>query len=184
MYESYWRLKQKPFENAADPRFYYPAESHQAALLKLRYAIENRRGGALLAGVSGSGKTLLVNMMRTMLGDDFGPFIHLVFPQMPTADLMAYLAEEFDGPGGPASAAGVQESVRRIGRALTTMAGQEDIAPVLFGEAGRPTVLGAATLAVLGLQADEETGEVVPAVLRMSGAVLDDNMTGEGKIPS
>ena len=58
MYETYWRLTQKPFENAADPRFYYPAESHQAALLKLRYAIENRRGAALLAGPSGSGKTL------------------------------------------------------------------------------------------------------------------------------
>ena len=56
MYEAYWRLTQKPFENAADPRFYYPAESHQAALLKLRYAIENHRGAALLAGPSGVGQ--------------------------------------------------------------------------------------------------------------------------------
>ena len=56
MYETYWRLTQKPFENAADPRFYYPAESHQAALLKLRYTIENRRGAALLAGPSGMGQ--------------------------------------------------------------------------------------------------------------------------------
>ena len=67
MYESYWRLTRKPFENAADPRFYYPAESHQAALLKLRYAIENRRGAALLAGPSGSGKTLLTTMLRGTL---------------------------------------------------------------------------------------------------------------------
>ena len=64
MYETYWRLKQKPFENAADPRFYYPAESHQAALLKLRYAIENRRGAGLLVGPSGSGKTLVTTMLR------------------------------------------------------------------------------------------------------------------------
>ena len=64
MYESYWKLNQKPFENCSDPRFYYPGESHQAALLKLRYAIENRRGGALLAGPCGSGKTLLVGMLR------------------------------------------------------------------------------------------------------------------------
>ena len=35
MYESYWQLSQKPFENSADPRFYYPGEAHQAALLKL-----------------------------------------------------------------------------------------------------------------------------------------------------
>ena len=47
MYETYWQLEQKPFENCADPRFYYPGESPQAALLKLRYAVENRRGGAL-----------------------------------------------------------------------------------------------------------------------------------------
>ena len=73
MYETYWRLKQKPFENAADPRFYYPAESHQAALLKLRYAIENRRGAGLLAGPSGSGKTLVTTMLRGMLGEQFRP---------------------------------------------------------------------------------------------------------------
>src|SRR3954447_1250069 len=75
-------------------------------------------------------------------------------------------------------------SFARIGRALTTVAGQEDIAPVLFGEAGRPTVLGAATLAVLGLQADEARGEVVAAVLRMSAAVVDGNMMGEGNTSS
>ena len=45
MYETYWQLQQKPFENCADPRFYYPGESPQAALLKLRYAVENHRGG-------------------------------------------------------------------------------------------------------------------------------------------
>ena len=30
MYETYWQLKQKPFDNTADPRFYYPGEAHQA----------------------------------------------------------------------------------------------------------------------------------------------------------
>ncbi len=30
MYESYWQLRQKPFENCADPRFYYPGQPHQA----------------------------------------------------------------------------------------------------------------------------------------------------------
>jgi len=118
MYESYWQLQQKPFENTADPRFYYPGEPHQAALLKLRYAIENRRGGALLAGVSGSGKTLAANMLPGMLGKAFSPFVHLVFPQMSTAELLAYLAGELDGSSTAAAAAGVDESVRRIERFL------------------------------------------------------------------
>jgi general secretion pathway protein A len=117
MYESHWQLRQKPFENNADPQFYYPGESHQAALLKLRYAVENRRGGALLAGASGSGKTLLANMLQTMLGEGFAPFVHLVFPQMATAELLAYLADELDGSRTPAPA-GVHESVLRIERVL------------------------------------------------------------------
>ena len=97
MYETYWRLKQKPFENAADPRFYYPGESHQAALLKLRYAVENRRGAALLAGPSGAGKTLLTTMLRGMLGEHSPPSSTWCFRRCPTAELLAYLADELDG---------------------------------------------------------------------------------------
>lgn len=114
MYESYWQLNAKPFENSADPRFYFPSESHQAALLKLRYAIENRRGGALLTGESGSGKTLLAAMLRQMLGENLSPFVHLVFPQMSTTDLLAYLAAELDGSKVASNGHRVQESVRRI----------------------------------------------------------------------
>jgi predicted aspartyl protease len=52
---------------------------------------------------------------------------------------------------------------RQLGHALTTVAGLEDIAPVIFGEPGEPTVVGAATLAVLALRADDQTQRVVPA---------------------
>ena len=73
MYESYWQLDQKPFENTADPQFYFPGETHQAALLKLRYAVENRRGGALLSGAAGTGKTFLLSMLRQSLGETYAP---------------------------------------------------------------------------------------------------------------
>jgi type II secretory pathway predicted ATPase ExeA len=134
MYESYWRLKQKPFENSADPRFYWPGESHQAALLKLRYAIENRRGGALLAGSSGTGKTLLAGMLRQMLGQQFTPFVHLVFPQMSTSELLGYLADELDG-STEASGGGVRESIRRIERFLADNTEQGCHAVVVVDEA-------------------------------------------------
>jgi hypothetical protein len=49
----------------------------------------------------------------------------------------------------------------QLGRALTTVAGVEDLAPVLFGEPGTPTVLGAATLAILLLEADLEAQQIV-----------------------
>lgn len=119
MYESYWQLERKPFDNNSDPRFYFPDESRQAALLKLRYAIENRRGGALLAGPSGTGKTLVVGMLRAMLGEGFAPFIHLVFPQMSAEQLLAYLAGELTGSGDLEDTPCVQQSIRQIERYLT-----------------------------------------------------------------
>jgi general secretion pathway protein A len=114
MYENYWQLRQKPFEPGSDTKFYYPGESHQAALLKLRYAIENRRGGALLAGPTGVGKTLLANMLREMLGETFKPFVQIVYPQMSTPELLAYLADELEGKTGDFNTPSVQSSIQRI----------------------------------------------------------------------
>jgi len=135
MYESYWQLQQKPFENCCDPRFYYPGESHQAALLKLRYAIENQRGGALLAGPSGSGKTLLVCMLRAMLDEQYTPFVHLVFPQMSSDQLLAYLAGELCGTPQANGTPTVHESVRRIEHFLAENVRQGRHAVVVLDEA-------------------------------------------------
>ena len=79
MYESYWGLRAKPFENNSNEDFYYPSETHQAAMLKLRYAIENRRDGAVLTGAPGLGKSLLIRMMYRMLPETITPRVHLVF---------------------------------------------------------------------------------------------------------
>ncbi|HWC91430.1 MAG TPA: AAA family ATPase [Pirellulales bacterium] len=112
MYEAYWQLERKPFEPGVDVGAYYPGEAHQAALLKLRYAIECRSGGALLAGAGGSGKTMLVRLLAERMPEEFQPFVHLVFPQMSAAELLAWLAAEFEhrAPG----AAATDDSVRRI----------------------------------------------------------------------
>jgi type II secretory pathway predicted ATPase ExeA len=135
MYEAYWRLKQKPFENAVDPQFYYPGEAHQAALLKLRYAIENRCGAGMLAGPSGSGKTLLVMLLRGMLGEQYAPFVHMVFPQFSSADLLSYLADELTGPRPDDGPSSVQASVRRIERFLADNAANGRHAVVAIDEA-------------------------------------------------
>jgi type II secretory pathway predicted ATPase ExeA len=135
MYESYWRLKEKPFENSSDARFYYPGETHQAALLKLRYAAESRCGGALLAGPSGAGKSLITAMLPGILGEVFSPFVRLVFPQMSTAELLAYVAEELDGDDSAGAAPGVQASIRRIERFLAANAEQGRHAVIAIDEA-------------------------------------------------
>src|SRR5688572_13712190 len=97
MYSSYWQLDAMPFECTSDARFYYPGESHQGALLKLRYAIENRREAALLVGPAGLGKTLLVSTLARQLSVSSQPLAHIVFPQMPPDQLLAYIADELTG---------------------------------------------------------------------------------------
>jgi general secretion pathway protein A len=114
MYKAYWQLNSRPFENCTDARFYYPSDVHQGALLKLRYAVENERGAALLAGLAGTGKTLLVNSLRRQLAECFSPFVHLVFPQMASSELLAYLAAEIGALPNPSAAVPVDESVRRL----------------------------------------------------------------------
>ena len=55
MYERYWQLDRPAFESDFDPEFYFPARSHQGALLKLRFALDhhvNLRPGRLYPGVS------------------------------------------------------------------------------------------------------------------------------------
>ena len=61
----------------------------------------------------------------------------------------------------------------RLGRALVTVAGVEDLAPVLFVEAGEPTVIGATTLALLMLQPDETNETLVQVIGRPPSAVAE-----------
>jgi len=70
MYEEFWGLKEKPFENSPDPRYLFPADEHQSALETLGYAVYERKGGALLTGDYGCGKTLLIRVLVRRLIDD------------------------------------------------------------------------------------------------------------------
>jgi len=130
MYEAYWGLDTKPFEPTSDPRFYYPGEAHQGALLKLRYVLESRRGGALLTGAAGLGKTLLVQSLFRQLPESLAPRVHLVFPQLPPDQLLSYLADELTNERPRAGETSLHQCVRRIQTALTEI-----------HEAGRHAVL-------------------------------------------
>lgn len=58
-YTGYWTLRAAPFDNVPDPRFYVPSPQHEAALQRLRYGIQGRKGIMMLTGEIGCGKTLL-----------------------------------------------------------------------------------------------------------------------------
>jgi len=177
MYEAYWELQTRPFENCADPRYYYPSEVHQGALLKMRYAVENVRGAALLAGESGSGKTLVINSLRKMLAEKFRPFVHLVFPQMSARELLAYMAHELGAAASPVSAS-VDETVFALKRFLNENAAHGRHAVVAVDEAQLLLDSGALETMrlLLNFETDDQPGltlllvgqpAILPALARM-----------------
>jgi type II secretory pathway predicted ATPase ExeA len=112
LYEAHFGLSPRPFGDSTRPESYVAVPSHDAALRRLRYGLEHGRGPALLSGPPGTGKTLLA---RTLARDLNASATHLVFPALPAAELLAYLADELNAPPGPAGPAG---SLRRVRRAL------------------------------------------------------------------
>jgi general secretion pathway protein A len=69
MYLDYWHLKEKPFENNWDLRFYYFAEQHQEMLSRLLYTVRERRQGVIFSGRYGSGKSLILRMFLKKMID-------------------------------------------------------------------------------------------------------------------
>ena len=62
-YMGYWAFRVSPFDNVPDPRSYAPSPQHEAALQRLRYGIQGRKGIIVLTGEIGCGKTMLVRRL-------------------------------------------------------------------------------------------------------------------------
>src|SRR4051812_19559793 len=58
-YETYFRLREKPFSLSPNPRFFYNAASHSTAFGDLLAGIRRREGILALTGEVGTGKTTL-----------------------------------------------------------------------------------------------------------------------------
>lgn len=69
MYRVHWELKELPFENVPDPRFFYASDKHQEALMRLLYAVHSRKGAAMLTGGVGCGKTVLSRILFSHLSE-------------------------------------------------------------------------------------------------------------------
>jgi type II secretory pathway predicted ATPase ExeA len=67
MYFEHWDLPEKPFESAPDARYYYRSATHESALAQLQYAATNRLGAAMMWGPAGSGKSLMLDLVRRSL---------------------------------------------------------------------------------------------------------------------
>lgn len=68
-YLEYYGLAEHPFSNVVDNRFYYNSPQHSSALVKLKYAIDTKKGLAVVIGDIGAGKTTLARWLLEELDE-------------------------------------------------------------------------------------------------------------------
>ncbi len=70
MYESFYGLKEKPFNLNPDPDYLYMSRVHEMACVHLEYAIAENKGFVIITGEIGSGKTTLINHLLRKIPED------------------------------------------------------------------------------------------------------------------
>jgi len=68
-YLDFYRLKDYPFSNFVDNRFYYNTKQHSEILLRLKYAVDTMKGLVVVLGDIGTGKTTLARRMLDELDE-------------------------------------------------------------------------------------------------------------------
>ena len=103
MYEAYWGLKEKPFQNTPDPRFLYHSPQHEEALSRMTYAIQERVGATLLTGTFGCGKTILAySLLKTLVGEKY-KVAYVANPRLNEVDLLRMIVHHLGNTNPPSS---------------------------------------------------------------------------------
>jgi type II secretory pathway predicted ATPase ExeA len=67
MYTHHWGLRESPFRGSLDPGYYFNSPSHDEALARLNFLVDNQRRLGVMQGASGSGKSLLLEVCARQL---------------------------------------------------------------------------------------------------------------------
>jgi general secretion pathway protein A len=70
MYESFYGLKEKPFNLLPDPEYLFMSQGHENVYTHLEYAIAENKGFVVITGEIGSGKTTLINFLLNRIGQN------------------------------------------------------------------------------------------------------------------
>ena len=105
MYEAYWGLREPPFDNAPNPKFFYLSPEHEEALMRLVYAVRHRKGCGMLTGEYGCGKTTLSRALIHRLAAERYEIALLTNPGATPVDLLRevlyQLGDEVKDSGRP-----------------------------------------------------------------------------------
>jgi type II secretory pathway predicted ATPase ExeA len=94
MYEEFYNLALKPFSKTPDPRFLYLSRTHEEALARLQYAVEEKEL-VVLTGEIGCGKTTLTRALIDSLGEKYRVML-IINPRLTPSQFLRVVAKRFE----------------------------------------------------------------------------------------
>jgi len=97
MYESFYGLKENPFNVSPDPQFLYLGENHREALAQLLYGVKEKKGFIVITGEVGTGKTTLIHCLLSRLNGNSHTKTAFVFnPKLNAHEFIQYILKDME----------------------------------------------------------------------------------------
>ena len=95
MYESFYGLRENPFNVTPNPEYIFLGENHREALAQLLYGVREKKGFIVITGEVGTGKTTLVHYLLDRLeGNNHTRAAFLFNPKLTVNDFIQYILKD------------------------------------------------------------------------------------------
>ncbi|HBF35590.1 TPA: hypothetical protein DDW35_13595 [Candidatus Sumerlaeota bacterium] len=93
-----FRLRCHPFQDSVNPNFFFRTDAHENAFIAMKRCVEEDISLGLTTAVSGTGKTLLTQVLLQDLAANpkYRPILSLIYPKMSRASLLQDICSELD----------------------------------------------------------------------------------------
>lgn len=107
MYCDFWKLKELPFENTPDPRFFFDSEKHHEALARMQYLVREKKACGVLSGTYGCGKTLVLQALKKSTESEGYKYSTVTNPRLDDLGILRLILRGLSGNEVPATKADV-----------------------------------------------------------------------------
>ncbi|MFH1380159.1 MAG: AAA family ATPase [bacterium] len=94
MYLKHWNLKEKPFENTPNPKYFYNSLQHEEAFARMMYVIKEDKGAGMITGLFGCGKTILARALHMELGQGIYKIGFIVNPRLDEVGILKMICRQ------------------------------------------------------------------------------------------
>lgn len=111
----FFDLKENPFADSLNLNYYYKTSSQKRAYLKMRSTVEDGISLGLVTGPSGSGKSIITQLLlETLPSESYGTIMVLVSPRMSKTVLLKEMLRELGVDSGTANTRGLLDLLHRV----------------------------------------------------------------------